>query len=326
MGLKESKAFGPRKIRQAPLHLAHFIAMGEYERSRSPAPGVLAVQQKDEPQEDGVTTYNLHDLQNTVNRMSAQLNSVDWMTASTTSLVHRDQELAASKQLLIMGWPAHMTEKDRDHEIKSMAHYYGVAAKLQGTTTLKTKQGISHFTIAEMWDKDSRNHFLQQMKADPHKIQDSTILGRPQIPRYRREQDAPLKCGMKSLAIVLTGNPKFRPSWELQAVWHDSAWVLAVDTDPVDTTKICIFVPAEHLTAFTTQFGKDWPTWQNQGSQSHRPQKYLKIRIAAFDQAKLGALDARFESMTNRSKDVEMNAPPDAAPRPPPAKGHGKGH
>ena len=118
--------------------------MGEYDRSRSPAPGALAVQQKDEPTEDGVTAFNLHELQNTVNHMSAQLNSVDWMTASTTSLIHCDQELAASKQLLVMGWPAHMTKKDRDHEIKSMARYYGVAAKLQRTTTLKTRHLTLH--------------------------------------------------------------------------------------------------------------------------------------------------------------------------------------
>ena len=82
------------------------------------------------------------------------------MTASTTSLVHCDQELAASRQLLIMGWPAHMTEKDPDHEIKSMARYYAV--KLQPSTTLKTKQGISHFTIAESRCSCLRFYFLNE--------------------------------------------------------------------------------------------------------------------------------------------------------------------
>ena len=113
--------------------------------------------------------------------MSAQLNSVDWMTASTTSLLHREQELAASKQLLVMGWPTRMSEKDREHETKGMAHYYGVA-----TATLKTKQGASHFTMAEMWGKESRNHFLH-IKADAHTLKRSVEprylqRGRDQIP------------------------------------------------------------------------------------------------------------------------------------------------
>ena len=46
-----------------------------------------------------------------------------------------------------MGWPTGMSEQDRDREIRGMAQYYGVVDKLQGTTTLKNKQGLGHFTI-----------------------------------------------------------------------------------------------------------------------------------------------------------------------------------
>ena len=77
----------------------------------------------------------------------ARLNTVEWKSAKTASLLHRDQELEASNQLLLMGWPTGMSEQDRDREIRGMAQYYGVVDKLQGTTTLKNKQGLGHFTI-----------------------------------------------------------------------------------------------------------------------------------------------------------------------------------
>ena len=137
-----------------------------------------------------------------------------------------------------------MSEQDRDREIRGMARYYGVEEKMQGTTTLKNRQGLGPFTVVHMWDKDARNH----VKNDPHKLKDSTIVGRPQIPRYRREQDAPMKCSMKALATIYGGNPKLRPTWELQALWHESEWVLALTTDTNDATNVTIFAPSSAVT------------------------------------------------------------------------------
>ena len=151
------------------------------------------------------------------------------MTTQTTSLVHRDQELQASKQLLLMGWPK-TDEKEREKETKRMASYYGLMNKYQGSTTLKKKNGLAHFTIVDMWDKEARNEFLQQIKRDPHQVQGNPIVGRPQIPCYRREQDAPMKCAMKTLATMVGDNPKFSPTWEIQALWHEE-WLLAENTN-----------------------------------------------------------------------------------------------
>ena len=48
---------------------------------------------------------------------------------------------------------------------------------MQGTTTLKNRQGLGHFTIVHMWDKGARNTFLHHVKNDPHKLKGSTIVG-----------------------------------------------------------------------------------------------------------------------------------------------------
>ena len=292
------------------------------ERSRSPALPPL-VERKEEDS-DAITATTLipvskdsfEALQAAVHKNEARLNSVEWNTVRTASLLHRDQELEASKQLLLMGFPSSMTDRDREKEIRNMASYYRVADKLQGTTTHKTKQGLAHFTIVEMWDKEARNAFLHHVKADPHKVNGSTILGRPQIPRYRREQDAPMKCAMKSLATIMGDNPRFRPTWELQALWHDSSWLLAVTTDPLDTTKVTIYVSKEMKEAFTTQFEEDWPTWQARSSSTgdSRPQKYLCVDVEEFDDEKLAALGAGYDQLINRSAtptrtDVEMPMP-----------------
>lgn len=86
---------------------------------------------------------------------------------------------------------------------------------------MKTKNGLAHFTMVDMWDKETRNEFLQHVKRNPRQVQGSTIAGRPQIPRYHCEQDAPMKCVMKTLANILGNNSKFSPAWEIQTLWHD---------------------------------------------------------------------------------------------------------
>ena len=311
------------------------------ERSRSPAHALQAQNQKQEPEEDdatiaatttvALTKADYDTLKATVLKQDARLNTVEWKSAKTASLLHRDQELEASKQLLLMGWPTGMSEQDRDREIRSMAQYYGVVDKLQGTTTLKNKQGLGHFTIVHMWDKDARNTFLHQVKNDPHKLKGSTIVGRPQIPRYRREQDAPMKCAMKALATIYGGNPKFRPTWELQALWHETEWVLAVATDASDATKVTIFVPDDKKEEFENQFAEDWPTWQNRGNQTEgSPQKYLRITIAAFTEENLQELNDRYATMSTRSRsskasdDVDMTTAEEESGSRYPAKGRGK--
>lgn len=265
-------------------------------------------------------------LQEQVQENTARLNSVDWMTTQTTSLVHRDQELQASKQLLLMGWPK-IDEKEREKEIKRMASYYGLMHKYQGSTTLKTKNGLAHFTIVDMWDKEARNEFLQHIKRDPHQVQGNTIVGRPQIPRYRREQDAPMKCAMKTLATMIGDNPKFSPTWEIQALWHEE-WLLAVNTNDKDITKVQIYVPDHMKAEFEPKFHEDWSAWKAPGSsKDSRPQKHLQIQVYALTDEVKNNLDTRYTAMknakVNRTQDIDMEDA-EASSRAQPAKGGGK--
>ena len=56
-----------------------------------------------------------------------------------------------------------------------------------------------------------------------------------------------MKCAMKTLATMIGDNPKFSPTWEIQALWHEE-WLLAVNTNDKDTTKVQIYVP-DHMKA-----------------------------------------------------------------------------
>ena len=109
------KAFGPRLGRHPLFSLFQPMA----ERSRSPAPGVgPLVERKEEveiPNDMVLEAQTFKALQEQVQENTARLNSVDWMTTQTTSLLHRDQELQASKQLLLMGWPK-IDDKERERE------------------------------------------------------------------------------------------------------------------------------------------------------------------------------------------------------------------
>ena len=299
------------------------------ERSRSPLAGIgqTALERKEEvPNEILLEAQTFKALQEQVHENTARLNSVDWVATQTASLVHRDQELQASKQLLLMGWPK-IDEKEREKEIKRMANYYGLMNKYQGSTTLKTKNGLAHFTIVDMWDKEARNEFLQHIKRDPHQVQGNTIVGRPQIPRYRREQDAPMKCAMKTLANIIGDNPKFSPTWEIQALWHDEC-LLAVNTNDKDITKVQLYVPDHVKAEFETKFQEDWSAWKAPGSsKDSRPQKHLQVQIYALTDEVKNNLDARYAALNNakvtKNQDVDMEDS-EALSRAHSAKGGGK--
>ena len=66
-----------------------------------------------------IPTEQLQATQRTIAEHSAKLNTTMWKADTTASLLHRDQELQASKQLLLQGWPATMTERDRDAGLRS---------------------------------------------------------------------------------------------------------------------------------------------------------------------------------------------------------------
>ena len=276
------------------------------------------------PNELMLEAHTFKALQDQVQANTARLNSVDWVAHRTESLLHRDQELQASKQLLLMGWP-NIDEKEREKEIKRMANYYGLAHKYQGSTTLKTKNGLAHFTIVDMWDKEARNEFLQKVKHDPHQVQGNNIVGRPQIPRYRREQDAPMKCAMKTLATLIGNNPKFSPTWEIQALWHEE-WLLAVTNDDKDITQVQLYVPENLKTDFESKFAEDWSGWTAPGTSKHtRPQHHLQIRILPLTEDMKTKLDSNYAALRQKPKaqDVDMQDA-EASSRATPAKGGGK--
>ena len=276
------------------------------------------------PNELMLEAHTFKALQDQVQANTARLNSVDWVAHRTESLLHRDQELRASKQLLLMGWP-NIDEKEREKEIKRMASYYGLAYKYQGSTTFKTKNGLARFTIVDMWDKEARNEILQKVKHDPHQVQGNNIVGRPQIPRSRREQDAPMKCAMKTLATLIGNNPKFSPTWEIQALWHEE-WLLAVTNDDKDITQVQLYVPETLKADFESKFAEDWSGWTAPGTSKHtRPQHHLQIRILTLTEDMKTKLDSNYAALRQKPKaqDVDMQDA-EASSRATPAKGGGK--
>ena len=86
-----------------------------------------------------------------------------------------------------------------------------------------------------------------------------------------------MKCAMKTLATMIGDNPKFSPTWEIQALWHEE-WLLAVNTNDKDTTKVQIYVPDHMKAEFEPKFHDDWSAWRAPGSsKDSRPQKHLQI-------------------------------------------------
>ena len=83
------RLFGPNMSRNPPNFSLDSPPMAE--RSRFPLAGIgqTALERKEEVPNEIL--------------LEARLNSVDWVATQTVSLVHRDQELQASKQFPLMG-------------------------------------------------------------------------------------------------------------------------------------------------------------------------------------------------------------------------------
>ena len=126
-------------------------------RSRSPRAGYEAEQTPPNGEQDKIRKDVLA-LQALVHTQGGRFNTIDQRSAHTKDQVQKQQQLEASKQAIVSSWPDSAGPADRTQAVEQLVNRHdNLKGKYASTTTLRTKQGCSQFSIADFF-----NIFLQK--------------------------------------------------------------------------------------------------------------------------------------------------------------------
>jgi hypothetical protein len=226
-----------------------------------------------------------------------RLNTLTQKTAYTEDQVQYAQQLEASRQALVSGW-ADEGPQDRERALKAWIRNAGLVAHVVTYTTLRQ----SPFTIIEFTHKEYRNRFMEEYRRNPLRIQGRQTYVRPQVPKYQREADQPFRCAIATLSSIDGYKRRYKPTWELAAVWSEDEWVLAKTAHHSDATKIFIYVPGAIAEEFETKFKEEWAAWGRRQT-SYKPQNYYTITVKTLEADMKRTLDTEYEAKEEARQD-----------------------
>ena len=120
-------------------------------RSRSPRAGYEAEQTPPNGEQDKIRKDVLA-LQALVHTQGGRFNTIDQRSAHTKDQVQKQQQLEASKQAIVSSWPDSAGPADRTQAVEQLVNRHdNLKGKYASTTTLRTKQGCSQFSIADFF-------------------------------------------------------------------------------------------------------------------------------------------------------------------------------
>ena len=134
-----------------------------------------------------------------------------------------------------------------------------------------------------------------------------------QIPKYQRETDQPLRCAISVYSQVIGKQQRYKPAWEMSAVWHDGEWILQMQTQEYDKTRVNIYVNETVMQAFSDKFAAEWAQWGGQkGSgrraDGYRPQDYYTIQVAAMTASFANDLDEKYTALQEQKRTTATNS------------------
>ena len=271
-------------------------------RSRSPRAG-LETEQTDQAQ----LRKDLEALQALVHPQGGRINTIDQRSPYTKDQIQKQQQLEASKQAIVSSWADSASPADRTQAVEQLVHRHDtLRGKYASTTTLRTKQGWSQFSIVEFFTKEARNEFVELLKKDALICHGQIAVGRAQIPKYQREADQPLRCAIAVYSQLTGRQQRYKPTWEMSA-WYHNEWILSMQTAEHDKTQITLHVPEAMKDQFTDKYATEWQQWGGQKGSSKRadgykPQDFFKIQIEALTPQTAAALDTQYATLQHQRK------------------------
>ena len=281
--------------------------MADEMRSRSPRTGYEAEQTPPNGEQDQIRK-DLLALQALVHTQGGRLNTIDQRSAHTKDQVQKQQQLEASKQAIVSSWPDSAGPADRTQAVEQLVNRHdNLKGKYASTTTLRTKQGWSQFSIVEFFTKEARNEFVELVRKDALICHGQIAVGRAQIPKYQREADQPLRCAIAVFSQLTGKQQRYKPTWEMSSVWHNNEWILSMQTAEHDKTQITIYVAEALKDQFTEKYTSEWQQWGGQKGTTRRadgykPQDFFNIHIETLTQQTAAALDTQYATLQHQRK------------------------
>ena len=147
--------------------------------------------------------------------------------------------------------------------------YDALKGKYASTTTLRSKSGC--------------NEFLDLVKKDALTCHGQIAVTRAQIPKYQREAGQPLRCAILVYSQIVGKHQRYKPTWELSAVGHEGEWILHMQAQENDKTRLTIYVAEALKQHSSDKFAEEWATrgakkGLSRRADGYRPQDFSKCR------------------------------------------------
>ena len=137
---------------------------------------------QNKPRQTDKIRKDLLALQALIHTQGGRLNTIDPRSAHTKDQVQKQEQLEASKQAIVSSWPDSAGPADRTQAVEQLVNRHdNVKGKYESTTTLRTKQRWSQFSIAEFLTKEARNEFVELVGIDALICHEQIAVGRAQI-------------------------------------------------------------------------------------------------------------------------------------------------
>lgn len=154
--------------------------------------------------------------------------------------------------------------------------------------------------------------FWTWSKKDALTCHGQATVGRAQIPKA----DQPLRCAIAVYSQIIGKQQRYKPTWEMSAVWHEKEWILSMQAAPHHQTRLTIYVPEPLHDIFQEQFGQTWQQWgqqkgSNRRTDGYKPQDFYQITVKPFTPDKVTELNAQYaELQAQRAPPSSMRTPP----------------
>ena len=232
-----------------------------------------------------------------IHTQGGRLNTIDHRSAHTKNQVQKQQQLEASKQTIVSSWPDPAGPGDRTQAVEQLVNRHdNLKGKYASTTTLRTKQAWSQFSIIEFFTKEARTKFVELVTKD--------VLD-PQIPA--RSRPTPPLCNSNLLTT-------HRQAATLQAglgnelsMAHLCELVFQAFSNIYGDLCFVMFCCLHAEDLFVVKYTTEWQQWGGQKgttrkADGYKPQVFFTIHIEAFTAQTAAALDTQYATLQHQRK------------------------
>ena len=177
--------------------------------------------------------------------------------------------------------------------------YDALKGKYASTTTLRSQSGC--------------NEFLDLVKKDALTCHGQIAVTRAQIPKYQREAGQPLRCAILVYSQIVGKHQRYKPTWELSAVGHEGEWILHMQAQENDKTRLTIYVAEALKQHSSDKFAEEWATrgakkGSSRRADGYRPQDFFQVQVEALTTTVATELNEKHNAIQEQKRQTSKSS------------------